>query len=394
MGFKDLVSDINTKYGNTITTGKIPPKERIPFSSPSLNYVTYGGICYQSSSELVGAETSGKSTLAIDLIRNFQVIEAKRYKARKEELEARLTKAKGKELDKINNELSSLTERVTVYLDLEASYDPIWATKLGINTENVTLVSPEAMGVEEPLDWIIKFSETPEVGFIVIDSIGAMISGAEDEKSLADSTYGGVSKVLTRFYKKITPNLKTNNIALLVINQIRDDMNNPYAQFNRPGGKMNKYAQSITIGLTGGQKLDDKYADATNKSDMVYARETNVQVIKNKTAPPDRQRTKFTIRFGHGVDRAYDVFTMACEFGLILVAGAYYTFSDPETGEVLDKVQGKANAINYIRKDKKLLEKLWLDLYNKSLVVEPEDEELEEEDIDESSDNASIQYIR
>lgn len=363
-----LISDINKKYGLTILNGNIPVKERIPFSSPYLNYVTYGGVCYGASSELVGQESSGKSTLAQDLIKNFQKIEKERYESKLAELNAKLAKAKGKEEIRIKEEIDALPERIAVYLDIEQSLDPDWLKALGVDDSKIFITQPSAMGIETPLDWIVQFSETPSVGFIIVDSIGAMMSDAEDNKLIGEFTYGGVSKALTRFYKKIMPNLKRNNIALLVINQTRDDMNNPYNQFNRPGGKMHKFAQSLSLGLVGGQKLDDRYADATGKSEVFSARETNVQVIKNKTAPPDRQRCKFTIRMGYGVDVAYDTFLMACDLGHIQVTGAYYTIVNPLTGEV-NKHQGKLNAVEAIRRDQALLEAMWQGLYEHSIVL-------------------------
>jgi len=379
MSFLQLVDKINKDFGLTVISGTIPPKERIPFSSPYLNYVTYGGICFGASSEFVGAESSGKSTLALDLIRNYQKIEQERYLTTKQDLEKSIENAKGKELTRLTEELANLKERITVYLDLEQTVDGAWLAKLGVDPSKLYVIQPSAMGVETPLDWVIEATDTGEVGFVIIDSIGAMLSDAEDNKSLSEATYGGISKALTRFYKKVMPSLKHNNIALLVINQTRDDMANPYNQFNRPGGKMNKFAQSLSLGLVGGQKLDEKYADATGKSEVVYARETNVQVIKNKTAPPDRQRTKFTIRFGHGIDKAYDTFLMACDQGLISVAGAYYTFFDPATGEEMQRIQGKANSIAFIRNDKALQDGLWKALYDMSVLLEHYEEEEENE---------------
>lgn len=379
LDFNQIISGINKEFGNTIVAGKIPPKERIPFSSPYLNFVSYGGICYGASSEFVGQESSGKSTLAQDLIFNFQRIEKKRYEDRKAELEARLPKAKGKELERINDELSTLSERKTIYLDLEFTIDGSWLERLGVDSSKVFVIQPDAMGVETPLDWIIQLAETSEVGLIIVDSVGAMLSGAEDEKSLNDATYGGISKALTRFYKKVMPHVKKNNIALLIINQTRADMNSAYNQFNRPGGQMNKFAQSLVLGLVGGEKLDEKYTEVFSKSDMVYARMTNVQMIKNKTAPPDRQRTRFTILYGRGIDVAFDVFSMACGEGLIVVGGAYYTFVDPVTGEEIKKVQGKANAVAFLRENVDIRERLWQALYDKSVIGAAEHIEEEEE---------------
>lgn len=380
MDFSQLVEKINKEYGETVQAGKIPPKERIPFSSPYLNYVTYGGICYGASSEFVGAESSGKSTLAQDLIHNFQIKEKARFEEKRAVLIAKLEKAKDKDKAKIQEQLDAIKERKTVYLDLEFTLDGFWLEKLGVDPEKVFVIHPDAMGVETPLDWIIQFSETDEVGFIIIDSIGAMVSGAEEEKTLSESTYGGISKALTRFYKKVMPNIKKNNIALLVVNQTRDDMSNPYNQFNRPGGKMNKFAQSLTLGLSGGEKLGDKYEEVSGKSEMVAAKLTNVQMIKNKTAPPDRQRTQFCIKHGRGIDVAYDVFSMACDFGFVAVTGAYYTFVDPMTGEEIVKVQGKGKAITYLKDNPELLNRTWQALYEKSGVDETfvEEEETEE----------------
>lgn len=380
MDFLQLIDKINKDYGNTVISGTLPPRERIPFSSPYLNYVTYGGIVYGSSSEFVGAESSGKSTLAQDLISQFQRIEKERYETNRKEIEELLPKAKGKEIERLNARLEALKERKTVYLDLEFTLDGTWLAKLGVDANKVFIIQPQAMGVETPLDWIIQLAETSEVGFIVIDSIGSMVSGAEEEKSLNDATYGGISKALTRFYKKVMPYVKKNNIALLVINQTRDDMANPYNQFNRPGGKMNKFAQSLTLGLVGGEKLDERYGDATGKSEMVYARVTNVQMIKNKTAPPDRQRTKFTIRHGKGIDQAYDVFGMGCDVGLIAVAGAYYTFFDPDSGEELLKVQGKSRAVDFLRANEALRNKLWKALYLRSLLKDDVETPIEEDE--------------
>lgn len=146
---------------------------------------------------------------------------------------------------------------------------------------------------------------------------------------------------------------------------------------------MHKFAQSLSLGLVGGQKLDDRYADASGKSEVFSARETNVQVIKNKTAPPDRQRCKFTIRMGYGVDVAYDTFLMACDLGHIQVTGAYYTVVNPITGEV-KKHQGKLNAVEALRDDPTLLDAMWQGLYEQSIVLpanfkEPVDMAEEEE---------------
>lgn len=368
MPIEDILNKLKKDFGEgMVFIGDLPSKERIPFSSPYLNYVTYGGVCFGTSSEFVGAESSGKSTLALDIVANFQRLETEAMAKRIEELNRLIPKAKGKELEKLTLELANIKVRKAVYLDLEFTLDAKWMRLIGVDADQVIIIHPPAVGVEAPLDWVVELADTGEVGLIIIDSVGAMISGAEEDKSISEFTYGGISKALTRFYKKIMPHISKQNIALIMVNQTRDDMSNPYNQFNRPGGRMNKFAQSISLGLSSGEKLDDKYAEATNKSEMVHAKLTNVQMIKNKTAPPDRQRTKFCLKHGHGIDLAYDVFSMACDFGLISQAGAFYTIFDPITGEVTLKVQGKSKAIQLINDDEALRKSLWERLYALSI---------------------------
>lgn len=366
MAIEDVLNKINKQFPGTASFGALPERQRIPFSSPYLNYVTYGGVVMGRSSEFVGAESSGKSTLVLDVIKNFQKMESERIAKRRIELEELIPSSKGKNETALLAELSALKERTTVYLDIEYTLDSQWSKKLGVDMDKVIILHPDLMGIEEPLDWIVDLAETGDVGLICIDSVGAMISGAEEEKGIGEATYGGIAKPLTRFYKKIAPHLSKYNIALIMVNQIRDDLVNQYNKFNRPGGRMHKFAQSLTLGLSAGEKLDEKYGSASNNSEMVYARMTNVFVIKNKTAPPDRQRANFCIRYGVGLDSTFDTFNMACDMGLISANGAYYSFFD-DNGELVQKIQGKANAIKYLEANKEVHEGIWKALYEKSL---------------------------
>lgn len=376
-----LMGNIEKEYGRSMYVGDLPQRECIPFSSPWLNYVTWGGVRYGMSTEIVGEESSGKSTAALDIIRNFQPIEEERYKKRKKELEEELAKPKlsKKEEARLLTEQASLTERVAVYLDLEYTTDSNWVAKNKVDESKMIIFQPPPMGVEGPLDKIIQMAETGQVGLIIVDSVGAMMSTAEEEGDVGKGNYGGISKALTKYYKKIMPIISKQNIAHIVINQTREDLNG-HNQLVRPGGKMNKFAQSLVLRLRPGIKFEENYAKGSNNSELVYARQTIVQVAKNKVADASRQNGFYTIRMGQGVDRAYDTFSMAMQYGMIVMSGSWITMFHPTNGEEILKVQGSGKAVTYLDENPDIEKLYWDELYRLSTEEEPDQSFFEEDE--------------
>lgn len=197
-----------------------------------------------------------------------------------------------------------------------------------------------AAGSEVMLDYVVDLAATGEYGVILVDSIGYMISTAEHDSDMGKGNYGGISRMLTKFYKKIGPYVLGFDIAQIMINQTRQDMSG-YNQIIRPGGKMNEFAQSLTIHLEHMGKLDEGLQPISRREDVIYAEETRFYILKNKAASSDVQNAIFTIVKEQGIDKTLGLVNLMLYLEDIIQAGAWYTITNPETGEVIDKVQGK-----------------------------------------------------
>lgn len=362
-----VLSSIEKDFGDTIFIGDLPEKAVLRFTSPYLNYLLRGGIREGVSTEIVGEEHSGKSTLVLDLIKNYQQQEAERYKKEKARLEEELKNAKGKRaIEDLEKKLEELIERPAVYLDIEQTLDPQWIHKMGVDESKVIIYKPSAVGMEEPLDHILLMLETGQVGFVAIDSIGQMISTAEHDSELGKGNYGGIAKSLTKYYKKAIPLVSRNKVYHVVVNQTREDLSG-YNQLVRPGGKAHAFSQSMVLRLRPGKRYNEAYATISKSEALVHARSTVVQVEKNKMSGSDRQATEFTIRPNYGIDKEFDLVQMAIELGIIDKGGAWYTIFDPTTGEQLDKVQGIARVMEYIEENEEYTKTIDEYIYNKSL---------------------------
>lgn len=360
-----ILDDIEKDFGQSIFIGTLPEFKFIPFSSPQLNYLLRGGIPYGASSEIVGEEHSGKSTLVLDLIKNYQEQEIIRVEEIKAKLKEDIKRAKGRELKNLEEELANVRERVAVYLDIEMTTNPQWMKKMGVDENKVVIYQPKAVGIEEPLDHILKMMETDAVGFVAIDSVGQMISTAEQESEVGKGNYGGISKSLTKYYKKASPLYSKNKIAHVVVNQTRQDLSG-YNQLVRPGGNAHKFAQSVVLRLRPGTMFNEKYVSIPRKEASVHSRETIVNLVKNKMTGSDRQTTSFTIKPNHGIDVMFDTAEMAMEVGAILKGGSWYTVIDVKTGEVVAKVQGIAAVMDYLEENEEFYKSLKDYLYQEA----------------------------
>lgn len=367
MELQGIIGDIEKESGESIFVGNMPEFDFVRFSSPQLNYLTRGGIPMGASTEIVGEEHSGKSTLAQDLIKNYQEFEAKRVVTKLKELNEDLSKAKSKrEKERLEEEIENTVERPTIYLDIEQTLNPIWLAKIGVDESKVIVYKPADVGIEKPLDNIIRFLETGAVGMVVIDSVGQMISTAEQESSVGKGNYGGIAKSLTKYYKKAAPLYARYKVAHVVINQTREDLSG-YGQLIRPGGKANQFAQSVVLRLRPATKFDEKYQAVSNNAELVHSRETVVNMVKNKMRGADRQTTRFTIRPNYGLDLPFDTLQQALVDGYITKGGAWYSVFDVKTGEELVKVQGQANVLDYLENNPEVMEDLQEKLYELSI---------------------------
>lgn len=371
---QDVVRDLEKKYGELFSSGRIKPKDIIPFSDPFLNYATRGGVRCGASTEIVGEPSTGKSTLAMDLIGNAQKIFKENYEKEKEEKQKRLEgKLTPKQKTTLEQEIEDLKEKRVLFADIEGTYTTRWAQYHGVDVDKMDVLRPMAAGSEIMLDYVVDLASTGEYGLIVVDSIGVMISTAEYDSEIGKGNYGGIAKMLTKFYKAINSLVLGHNIALVMINQTRQDMAG-YNQLVRPGGKMNEYAQSLVIHLTPKGSVGEDLATISRREDTIYAVEINARVAKNKAAASDIQNSMFTIVKESGIDTTLGLVNLMDFTGDLIQTGSWYTVANPRTGEVLEdnegkqvKVQGKRRIQEFFEENQDIRDEIIKHYYEKSI---------------------------
>ena len=315
----ELIKEINKQHKEVIVTQGLAQYayERIPFTSPRLNYMTYGGIPVGKLIEFFGENHGGKTTTTLDIIANYQ----------------HMPNAKG-----------------VLYGDLENTLDVAWARKLGVDVdrENFYVLKPSGQGAEDIFDMIVQLIETGEIGLAVIDSLGAMMSNAEFEKGIDEKTYGGIAMALTKFSKKAEMLCNKTGCTIIGINQLRADMNSPYGGMSTPGGESWKFLCSVRMEFRMGKYFDEKGNDLTRQAENPYGNYVLVNMKKNKTCPPTRRTGFYTLTYLDGIDYLTDLIEVAIKFGIIEKAGAWFAIMNPETGEQVVKLQGQNKVKEYL----------------------------------------------
>ena len=227
---------------------------KIPFSSPSLNWATYGGVPRNAITELYGVPGGGKSSTAVDICKNALDIFNDEYDQEVQELEEKV--AEGKKEYKV--QLADLKDRgpkKILYIDLEHSFDRNWARKLGITNKAIEIMQPPDVAAEQILQKVQEIVETDEAGLIVLDSIPSLTTQAELDKKFGERTVASLAGLMTVFCRKITPLLTRYDCTMIFINQLRVNMDNPYAD-QTPGGEAIKFYSSLRLSFKLGSPID------------------------------------------------------------------------------------------------------------------------------------------
>lgn len=299
---------------------------RIPFTSPRLNYMTYGGLPEGKLIEFYGENGGGKSTTALDVISNYQQIpDAKKV----------------------------------FYADCENTLDVEWAKKLGVNVDEMVILNPTSQSAETVFQLILDVIETGEVGFVVIDSLGVMVSQQALDKSVEEKTYGGISLALTNFSKKAEMLCKKNKCTLIGINQIRDNLNSPYGGTTTTGGKAWAHNCSVRLEFRKGRFIDENGKEITRSSKTTAGNIVEVYMAKNKTCPPKRPNGSYTLRYDTGIDYLGDLIEVAIRYDIVQQRGAWFSLVDTKTGEVIEQsIQGQAGVKKYLEEHEDILVKV------------------------------------
>lgn len=322
---------------------------KIPFSSPLLNYSTYGGIPRDAITEFFGAPGGGKSTTAVDICKTA-------YKLFQDEYQDQLFALQ----EKINNGNKSLMSeyedvkergpKKVLYIDLEHSFDAVWADTLGIREGEIDIMQPPDVFAEDILQTVKEIIETGEVGLIVLDSIPSLVTQSELDKKFGERTVASLSGLLTIFCRKIVQLLTRYGTTLIVINQIRDNMDSPYV-VNTPGGNALKFYCSLRIQFKIGAPVDFLGNELPASTENPAGYKVTAKIVKQKSAPNDRRAGSYYLMAHSGIRVDMDFCMLAVnKYGIINKAGAWFSIKDPYTKEQLVDETGKPVKVNGMTK--------------------------------------------
>lgn len=318
-----LLKSIEKQYGaGIVETGEEKlDYDKISFSSPRLNYMTFGGLPMGHIHEFSGPEGSGKTTTALDIIKNAQ----KKFK-----LEA---------------EANGTVERRVVFADVEGTLDYVWAAKFGVDTSKLIRYKMAGWPASEVLNMLLETIKCPEVGLVVLDSVAAMPADALADKSVGDKIYGGIALPLQNFCNQVKRPLVENNSMLICINQVRDNLNSMFGGTTTPGGRGFRHACSTRLEFRKGKFIDAENKELNNSAENPAGNLVNVVILKSKVFPSTRRVGYYTIKYATGPDLLNDYIEVGLQVGIINQRGAYFDIIDTDTGEILNtnKIQGKVS---------------------------------------------------
>lgn len=331
----NLIAEVNKKYKTDIIRKASDLKgiEFIPYTSPMMNYLTRGGVPVGRIIELVGLPQSGKTTTALDIISNFQ----KKY-----------------------------TDKYCVYLDAENTIDKEWGETLGVDWSKVILIQPESEYGEELLDMLLDYIRSGKIGLAVLDSAPFIIPKAVQEKGLDEKSYGGNSALMKSFCDKAVPLCKKVECTFLLINQLRENIGNPYKPFKIPCGTAIAHACSQILWFTKGSLLDEKYKEVSSGYANPSGNLVSVKVEKNKVTKNDRRLQTYTLNYSTGVDEIKDTLDLAIMLGIISQAGAWFKATLKDGKE--QKMQGFNGVQEFYYNDLEELEYLRKQVYEAGMV--------------------------
>lgn len=316
-----IIKNINKKSGASIAHFGLSKRtyKRIPFTSPRMNYCTYGGLPEGRLIEYYGEEHGGKTTTALDNLANFQQID----------------------------------DRAAAYLDAENTLDPEWAEKLGVDLDRTLIIQPEFESAEELLDYMLELIQSGKIGFGIIDSVPALIPKNELDGDISDSQYAGNSMPVTKFVKKAELLCKKSHCTLILINQLREDLRSIYPGATRtPGGKALKHFCSVRMEFRHGAFLNERGDEIKKSAESPAGNVVLMSMDKNKTCPPNRRGGFYSIDYANGINYLRDLVDVALKYDMIQKSGAWFTIIDPDTGEVKsEKIQGMPNVYEYLKQE-------------------------------------------
>src|SRR5450432_4801714 len=283
-----------------------------------------GGVPRGRVIEIFGPESSGKTTITLQIIAEAQKLGG-----------------------------------LAAFVDAEHALDAAYAKKLGVDVDNL-LVSQPDYG-EQALEITEALVRSGAIDVLVVDSVAALVPKAELDGEMGDSHMGLQARLMSQALRKLTGTVSKSRTCLIFINQIREKIG---VMFGNPetttGGRALKFYSSI--------RVDIRRIGAIKDGDLVVGNRTKIKVVKNKTAAPFRE-AEFDIMYGEGISREGDLLDLGVEKGLVEKSGAWFSYKTERIG------QGRENAKQFMKDNKDIAAKLEIELRNslglKLLVPEP-----------------------
>jgi len=315
------VASIEKQFGkgSIMRLGKDEPLvsgiDAVPTGSVSLDIALgVGGLPRGRVIEIYGPESSGKTTMALQVVASAQKQGA-----------------------------------IAAYVDAEHALDVDYARKLGVVTEDLLISQPDSG--EQALEITDTLVRSGAVGILVVDSVAALVPRSELEGDMGDAQMGAQARLMSQALRKLTATVSKSQTMVVFINQIRMKIG---VMFGNPetttGGNALKFYSTV--------RLDIRRISAIKQAEHVIGSRTRVKVVKNKVAPPFKQ-AEFDIIYGEGISREGDVLDLATDMGLVEKSGAWYSLGDDRIGQGREQARQflKENPKVFARLEKTILEK-------------------------------------
>jgi len=307
-----VLADIEKQFGkgSIMRLGSDKVREIDVVSSGSLSLdiaLGVGGYPKGRIVEIYGPESSGKTTFALHAIAEVQKVGGR-----------------------------------AAFIDAEHALDPVYASKLGVDIEDLLLSQPDTG--EQALEICEALVRSEAISIVVIDSVAALVPEAEIEGEMGDSHVGLQARLMSQALRKLSGTISKTNTIVIFINQLREKVGvffgNPETT---PGGRALKFYSTI--------RLDVRRAEQLKQGDNVIGNRTTVKVVKNKVAPPFKSAL-LDIIYGEGISKESELIDLATDISILEKSGAWYSYN----GEKIS--QGKENLRLILKENKKLYDEL------------------------------------
>ena len=272
--------------------------ESIPTGSLAIDIALgIGGIPRGRVTEIFGAESAGKSTLAVHIMAETQKLGG-----------------------------------IAAYIDVEHALDPVYAGNCGLKLDDLLIAQPDS--AEQALDITEQLVRSGAVDAVVLDSVAALVPQAEIEGDMGDTHVGLQARLMSQALRKLTSTIHRSRTAVIFINQLREKIGVTYGSPEvTPGGRALKFYSSVRIDL--------RRVESIKQGAEIIGNRVRARIVKNKVAAPFRV-AEFDIMFNQGISKMGDLLEIGAEQGIIKKSGAFYSYGDTKLG------QGRENSKEFL----------------------------------------------